>query len=302
MTDSISTLLNQIDALNQEVKTSYLKCTDRLAYPNQGFGSDNNGVTTKIINDHQWYQQFFSKCQTLKRSIRNLPIPEKYLVTRELLLIHPGLHEMWYFNGHFNYLSGNGSAKYSALCHRWGFNSYLTSLNRGTLDKRGRRYGLARIALIFTSLMENQYCSHLDISLLDVEPVNEKKLKKNIECLNKMSFSNPGDILAVLPLVFEITRTLLAQTHDYALKNDQIIDKVADVNWAMCAINEGPIFFKKTDTPRLDIIKSIQSFDQDAIRKTLRNHYDIIVDEFTIPYDSIEMNSHNNEFGNTSPI
>jgi len=302
MTDSISTLLNQIDALNQEVKTSYLKYSERIAYPNQGLGSDNNGVTTKIINDHHWYQQFFRKCQQLKRTIRDLPIPEKYQITRELLLIHPGLHEIWYFNGHFNYLSGNGSAKYSALYHRWGFNSYLTSLNRGTLDKGGRRYGLARIGLIFTTLMENQYSSHLDSSLLDVEPVSEQKLKNNIEHLKKMSFSKPDDILAVLPLMFEITRTLLAQTHDYALKNDQIIDKVADVNWAMCAINEGPIFFKITDTPRLDIVRSIQSFDQDAIRKTLRNHYDVIVDEFTIPFNSIEMNSHNNKFVNKTPI
>lgn len=302
MTDSISTLLNQIDALNQEVKTSYLKCTDRLAYPNQGFGSDNNGITTKIINEHHWYQQFFRKCLELKSTIRDLPIPEKYLVTRELLLIHPGLHEIWYFDGHFNYLSGNGSAKYSALGHRSGLKSYLTSLARGTLDKNGRRYGCAKISLIFSALMENQYCSHLDISLLDAEPVSEQKLKNNIEYLKKMSFSKPGDILAVLPLVFEITRTLLAQTHDYALRNDQIIDKVADVDWAMCAINEGPIFFKRSDIPRLEIIRSIQSFDQDVIRKTLRNHYDIIVDEFTIPFNSIEMNSHNNEFGNTSPI
>jgi len=281
MNDSIPSLLNQIDTLNQEVKTSYLKCSDRLAYPNQGFGSDNNGVTTKIINDHHWYQQFFRKCQELKRTIRDLPIPEKYLVTRELLLIHPGLHEIWYFDGHFNYLSGNGKATYSALGHRWGFNSYLTSLNRGTLDKGGRLYGLARTALIFTTLMENQYSGHLDISLLDVEPVSEQKLKNNIEYLNNCSFSKPDDIFAVLPLMFEITRTLLVQTHDYALKNDQIIDKVADVNWAMCAINEGPIFFKRSDTPRLEIIKSILSFDQDAIRKTVRNHYDVIVDEFT---------------------
>jgi len=178
-------------------------------------------------------------------------------------------------------LSGNGKATYSALGHRWGLNSYLTSLNRGTLDKGGRRYGLARIGLIFTTLMENQYSGHLDISLLDVEPVSEQKLKNNIEYLNNCSFSKPDDIFAVLPLMFEITRTLLAQTHDYALKNDQIIDKVADVNWAMCAINEGPIFFKRSDTPRLEIIKSILSFDQDAIRKTVRNHYDVIVDEFT---------------------
>ena len=60
-----------------------------------------------------------------------------------------------------------------------------------------------------------------------------------------------------------------------ALKMDKLLERDKWLYYAPCSINEGPIFKKKSDKSRIDILKEINSINQNEIRRRLCEYFEI---------------------------
>lgn len=290
MTSDRTQLVNELHDSMQEIKRWYLQNTDRLSSTNQGLGAGQNSTTTKILERYGIYRPFCSCCDDLAACATdaNLSLRDRYSLVREMLVVHPTLHELWFFDGHYNHVTGNRDVgprvrRVSMVHHRWGLGSYLTRRN-GTSDKdRSREYSAcAAKALEFTALLENLYAGHLDRSLFDVKPLADDELPSAIAFLQAHPEPRYADVLALMPKVFEVTRTLLHQVGDDPAIAGSVIGKIGDVNWAMCAINEGPIFDRRSERSGLDVLRRLDTLDECAIRRTLREHYDVVTDGYEL--------------------
>ena len=154
-----------------------------------------------------------------------------------------------------------------------GLNSYLTSSKRGTLEKRIK--GISTFVLKRTILLENLFSGVLDCSLFDFDPLDDEQIEAKITDLNRLSNPSPRDIKLKMPDLFEITRTLLEKTEYDALKMDKLLERDKWLYYAPCSINEGPIFKKKSDKSRIDILKEINSINQNEIRRRLCEYFEI---------------------------
>ena len=77
-----------------------------------------------------------------------------------------------------------------------------------------------------------------------------------------------------IPIFLSIVHTLLDRTHYLGLGWDQIfINNDWLVGYAPCAVNEGPIFTRNPDQPRLETLKSLPGLDQESIHNHLRAHF-----------------------------
>lgn len=161
------------------------------------------------------------------------------------------------------------------MFHRCGLNSYLTSYRRGTLKNRIK--SVSTFVLKQTILSENLFSGVLDCSLFDFDALNDKQFEDKITDLNRLSISNPSpdDIKLKMPDLLEITRTLLEKTEYDALKTDKLLKSDKWLYYAPCNVNEGPIFKKKSEKSRIDILKEINSIDQNEIRRKIREYFEI---------------------------
>lgn len=295
MEQRINELCTQLHDEMQAVKRWYLACPDRLDYPDCGLGSDQNGTTTRILDAHGAYARFRQCCADLRAASSTLPESDRYTLLREMLVVHPSLHELWYFDGHYNHLTGNGAPglrdrRFTMAFNRGGLNAYLTTSSTGISEATiGRIGGYARRALGYTALLENLYAGRLGVSLFEVEPLAVAELPEAIAALSSLSDPAPDDVLDRMPTVFGVTRGLLALVEERDTRArptttadllNGLFEKVADTSWAMCAINEGPIFDRRSSRTGLEVLREIKTLEMGKIREVLREHYDVITDGF----------------------
>lgn len=276
-TTNILKTLDELEYCHQELKNEYLQWA-KGKLPNNGIGAEYNGETLRVLGECNVVKEINTKVDIIKKLIKVKNYQERYEILRETYVIHPSFHELWFFDGHFNHLTGNEySKKLSIMFHRCGLNSYLTSYRRGTLKNRIK--SVSTFVLKQTILSENLFSGVLDCSLFDFDALNDKQFEAKITDLNRLSISNPSpdDIKLKMPDIFEITRTLLEKTEYDALMTDKLLFGDKWLYYAPCNINEGPKFFKKeSGKSRIDILKEINSIDQSEIRSKLSKYFEII--------------------------
>ena len=288
MQANISKTLDKLESCHQELKNEYLKWTEgrQELLHNGGIGSANNPATMEFLKtDSAMVKEINTRLNIVKEAIRNKDCQERYKILREIYVIHPSFHELWFFDWHFNHFTCAGKI----LTGRLGIKSYLTWLNGKQLDKTLK--GISTFTLKRTILLENLFSGVLDCSLFDVDPLSDEQLIKAIEGLksdleerrgSKKDLCNeeyplyfPEDIKSKMPVIFEICRTLLERTDFDALKTDKLLSYGGWSYYAPCNINEGPIFKKNSEKSRVDILKGIKSINQNEIRNELCKHFEI---------------------------
>lgn len=280
--------LDELESCHQELKNEYLEWTKgrQGLLHNGGIGSENNTATIEFLKtDSAMVKEINTRLGMVKEAIRNKDWQERYEILREIYVIHPSFHELWFFDWHFNHFTCAGKI----LTGRLGIKSYLTWLNGKHLDKT--RKGISTFTLKRTILLENLFSGVLDCSLCDFDPLSDEQLKISIEGLKSDLEKRTGskkdplylaeDIQSKMPVIFEICRTLLERTDFDALKTDKLLSYNGWLCYAPCNINEGPIFKKNSKKSRVDILKGIKSINQNEIRSELCKHFQItpILDE-----------------------
>lgn len=283
----ISETLDGLESCHQELKNEYSEwAKGRQGLFHNGIGSENNTATIKFLRtDSVMVKEVNTRLNIVKEAIRNGDCQERYKALREIYVIHPSFHELWFFDGHFNHFTCAGKI----LTGRLGIKSYLTWLNGKHLDKT--RKGISTFTLKRTVLLENLFSGVLDCSLCDFDPLSDEQLKKYIKglksdlekrvgskkcyCSEEDPLYFPEDIKSKMPVIFEICRTLLERTDFDALKTDKLLSYGGWLHYAPCNINEGPIFKKNSEKSRVDILKGIKSINQNEIRNELCKHFEI---------------------------
>lgn len=268
MQANIVKTLDELESCHHRLKSEYLQWA-KGKLQNNGIGAEYNAETLKVLGKCNVIEEINTKVDTIKNFVKNKDYQESYEILREVYIIHPSFHELWFFGGHFNHFTGRGGL----LTGRLGLKSYLTSLVRGTLERRIK--GISTYVFKRTILVENLFSGVLDCSLFDFAPLDNKQMEAKIKDLTKLSSLSPPDIILKMQDVFEITRTLLENTEYDALKTDKLLESDKWLYYAPCDINEGPIFKKITEKSRIDILKKINSIDQNEIRSELSNHFEI---------------------------
>ena len=268
MQANISEALDELESCHQELKKEYLQWA-KGKLPNDGIGAEHNPETLEVLEKCNAIEEINKKVDIIKNLIKNKDYQERHEIFREIYVIHPSFHELWFFNGHFDHFYYAGKI----ITGRVGLNSYLTSSKRGTLEKRIK--GISTFVLKRTILLENLFSGVLDCSLFDFDPLDDEQIEAKITDLNRLSNPSPRDIKLKMPDLFEITRTLLEKTEYDALKMDKLLERDKWLYYAPCSINEGPIFKKKSDKSRIDILKEINSINQNEIRRRLCEYFEI---------------------------
>ncbi len=286
MQANILKTLEGLESCHQELKREYLKWTNgKEGLLNNGIGSENNSATINefLKKDSAVVKKISTIVNNVKGDYQNKDCQERYEILREIYVIHPSFHELWFFDWHFNHFTSAGKI----LTGRLGIKAYLTCLNGKRLDKT--RKGISTFTLKRTILLENLFSGVLDCSLCDVNPLSDEQLKKAIEGLKsdlekrvegkKDPLYFAEDIKSKMPIIFEICRTLLERTDFDALKTDKLLSYGGWLYYAPCNINEGPIFKKNSEKSRVDILKGINSINQNEIRSELRQHFEVSEEE-----------------------
>lgn len=254
-------ILDEIERLHQDLKKEYLN----WAYDksDKGIGSVNNPLTLNFINK----KSNINAKNEIKKNLRIISnyesdVQTKYILIRELYLIHPSFHEMWFFSSHYNHME--------IIKGRLGLKAYLTCKS----DNHKTKKGITTFLLKRAVLLENLYSSKLDGTLLDFKPVNNLEGKIEEFLSNYNGESGYEEVLKMLPDFFGIVNTLL-ENANYSPFNS-ILNYKSWINYAPCSINEGPIFYKKSNKSRIDIFKELKSLNENNIRKVLMSHFDLI--------------------------
>jgi hypothetical protein len=215
--------------------------------------SDWNPITISVL-----YKKAYNTICQLKREFDDLSnnLGKDDLVWYLVYFIHPVLHELYYFNDHFT--DGYHSRLPNFLrFHRLGLKSvktYLKNKSNTVHDSFMKACGTTMFKFI-----------HLHPTVSARKKPNLNNLEKGIRNLKIGEKLLSSDELA-------IAMTLSA-------KANIIFEKW--IEYAPCAINEGPIFILKKGRSNLDcfreIIKTLQSDNptQNVIRGTLKKYYEI---------------------------
>ena len=174
---------DELESCHQELKNEYLEWTKgRQGLVNNGIGSENNSATINefLKKDSAMVKEINTRLNIVKEAIRNKDCQERYEILREIYVIHPSFHELWFFDWHFNHFTC--AAK--ILTGRLGIKSYLTWLNGKHLDKTCK--GISTFTLKRTILLENLFSGVLDCSLCDVDPLSDEQLKKPLKVLHRI--------------------------------------------------------------------------------------------------------------------
>jgi len=281
MQANILEALDELESCHQELKREYLQWA-KGNLPNNGIGAEHNGETLEVLGKCKAVEEINARVGMVKNLSKNTGCQERYEILREIYAIHPSFHELWFFDGHFNHLTGDVySKRISIVFHRCGLNSYLTSYRRGTLEKRIK--SVSTFVLKQTILSENLFSGVLGCSLFDFDALNDEQFEAKIIDLNKLSNPSPDELKSKMPDLFEITKTLLDKTEYDALKTDKLLESGKWLSYAPCDINEGPIFKKRSGKRRIDILKRINSINQNEIRSELSKYFKISEEVYRIP-------------------
>ncbi|KKN25041.1 hypothetical protein LCGC14_0888740 [marine sediment metagenome] len=261
---------DELEKLHQELKREYFKWA-KGKIQNNGYGSDNNSETTKFLKNHSnmvyGVKKTLKKIKTNLKSIKNKE--QKYNSLREIYIIHPSFHEMWFFNKHFNHFYGSSRI----INGRGGLKSYITSVNNGTIDKRLKI--ITTWVFKRTILLENLFSGVLDISLFDCDILSNKELDQNLRITTMVPIKTAEEVKSQINSLFRICHTLLEKTNYATLENNNLLSNDAWLYYAQCNVNEGPIFIKESNETRLDIFKKIRTINQIEIRKKLLQNFKI---------------------------
>ena len=273
MQTNVSKTLDELEFYHRELKREYLEWA-KEKLPDNGVGSEHNGETLGVLGKCKAIEEIHARVGVVKNLIKDMGCQERYETLREVYAIHPSFHELWFFDGHFNHLTGDVySKRISIVFHRCGLNSYLTSYRRGALENRIK--SVSTFVLKQTILSENLFSGVLDCSLFDFDALNDRQFEAKIVDLSKLSNPSPDELKSKMPDLFEIAKTLLDKTEYDALKTDKLLESGKWVYYAPCDINEGPVFKKKSRKSRIDIFKKINSTNQDEIRYELSKYFEI---------------------------
>ncbi|MEN6551322.1 MAG: hypothetical protein ABFC34_00385 [Methanobacterium sp.] len=251
---------NNLELLHQELKSHYLEwASDKK---DSGIGSTYNSLTIdyiKNVANRDLVNEIKTNLTIISNNNQN--INDKYLILKELYLIHPSFHEKWFFSSHYKHDE--------IIKGRLGLKAYLTCKPDNTKTIKG----ITTFLLKRSILLENLFSSNLKKTLIEHDKVDnlENNIKLFIENYNKIS--EPSETLDLLPDLFSITNTLLSKT-DYTSFNS-IKNYNSWMFYAPCSINEGPIFYKKSNKSRIDIFNNIKSHDELIIREKLMNKFKI---------------------------
>lgn len=252
-------IFDRLENLHQELKHDYFKWA--LGKPKNGVGSVNNPLTLQFLKEGASK----NKLNEIKRNIKLLSntkcdYKDKYMFLRELYLIHPSFHEMWYFSSHYNHQE--------IVKGRLGLKAYFTC----QLDNESTKKGVTTFLLKRAILIENLYSHQLDRTLIEFSPV--KNLKNEIESFLNQYQGNLDHfkVLELIPTFFKIVNALLIN-YDYKSFNS-VLNYDSWMFYAPCSINEGPIFEKISDKSRIEIFKQL-SFEKESMRSHLKNNFNI---------------------------
>lgn len=253
-------IFDNLEKLHQELKYDYLKWAKNK--PNGGLGSVNNSLTLEFLRKNMDK----NKINKIKHSIKLLTDKRydsktKYLFLRELYLIHPSFHEIWFLSAHYNHLE--------IVKGRLGLKAYLTCQP----DNEKTQKGITTFLLKRAILLENLYSSKLSKTLIEYKTT--ENLDQTIKLFLDQYNNNlgPFEVLELLPSFFQIVNTLLKKC-EYSSINS-VLNYNSWMLYAPCSINEGPIFHKTSGKSRIEIFKEIKSINENTIRNHLKNHFTI---------------------------
>ena len=266
--------LDELEKLHQELKREYFKWAKGRIL-NNGYGFRNNNETTNFLKNHSNIVDKVKKTlNIIKANMNSLENKQqKYEALREIYIIHPSFHEMWFFNDHYNHFYGASPI----INGRGGLKSYITSLNRGTVENRLKT--ITTWVFKRTLLLENLFSGVLDFSLFDSNILNDKELDQELRRIIGSSIKTPEEVKSKINTLFRICHTLLERTNYRILENNNLLSNDKWLYYAQCNINEGPIFIKESRESRVNIFKEINSIDQDKIRKELQENFKIEIVE-----------------------
>ena len=257
--------IDELEFLHQKLKEEYIRWASNRT--DRGIGSINNSVTKEFI---QKYTDVYRKksikknLRYISNTIKNTDEKMAYSILREVYFIHPSLHENWFFLSHYNHLT-------EVIKGRLGLKAYLTSKSKPNSDKTIK--GITTFLLKRAMLLENIYSSKLERTLLDFNPTKnvESEIKSLLEYSDKILKVN--DVFDLLPCLFRIVHFLLKETGYFPIES--LLSNNGWLEYAPCSINEGPIFYKKSEKTRIEIFKECPFLDEDSIREYLREYFEI---------------------------
>lgn len=263
--------LDELEKLHQELKREYFKWAKGKIL-NNGYGSENNSETTKFLKNHSdivnGVKKTLKKIKTEIKSFENKE--QKYNTLREIYIIHPSFHEMWFFNDHYNHFYGASRI----INGRGGLKSYMTSVNRRTIEKRLKM--ITTWVFKRTLLLENLFSGVLDFSLFDSNILTDKEFEQELRIITASSIKTTEEVQSEINALFRICHTLLEKTDFTTLENNNLLSNDKWLYYAQCNINEGPIFIKESRESRVNIFKKINSIDQNEIRKKLQENFKVV--------------------------
>jgi hypothetical protein len=269
-------IYSQIEAFNAQLNTLKYRYYDwaKGSIENDGIGSIYNPKTKKFLNESNHEMKILAaSLSRIVTEIRGIPDPfERYEMIREMYCTHPSLHEMWFFDDHF---SNFFTAKSGGMKQRAGLHSVLTSLEKGTFTMT-RKKQVSTSLIKQTILLENLFSGSMSHSLRDAAVLSEEEMVAEIRLLSKIAAPSPEDIVDALPSVLDITRTILEMSNFHPLYSFTPLTEGSFLFYAPCAINEGPVFTKKSDLKGTDILRKITDFRQESIQECLLEYYDVV--------------------------
>ena len=272
-TSDIYSLIEQFNAELNSLKYCYYDWA-KGSIDNDGIGSDYNKATGDFMKKPTHEKRSLAiLLRQIIIEIRGIQDPfERYEIIREMYCTHPSLHELWFFDDHFrNFFT----AKSGGMKQRSGLHSVLTSLERGTFTMT-RRKQVSTSLIKQTILLENMFCGRMSHSLRDAVVLSEEEMAAEIRALSGIGSPSPEDIVDAIPSVLDITRTILELSNFHPLSTLTPLTEGSFLFYAPCAINEGPLFTKKSDLKGTEIVRKITDFRQESIRECLLEYYDII--------------------------
>lgn len=246
-------ILSELVRLHQKLKLDYLYHALDHRYPNLGLGNDKNNKNTVdfLKKSKNRYRQFFEKLAALRREVRKSADPaENYSILKELYMISPSVHELWFFDSHFR-------IRIEAIIKgRLGLRTFLTARSKGNQP-------LSKAAITYLTknciLLENQYASEIGEGLLDARPL--KQIIPRARELSKMdlTFENQRNVLnsGVIEKIFSLVHALLKDVNYQPLTSDNLARKERWLYYAPCSVNEGPLFLPKKGTPLTAISSNV---------------------------------------------
>jgi len=259
--------IDNLERLHQVLKKEYL--TWAFKKKDKGIGSKNNPLTLKFINKYlspSLKKEILRELKIISNFLKaNNKLVENYQILREIYIISPSFHEIWFFSTHF------ATNLKSVINGRLGLKAFLTSKKKGTLNKTLK--GITSFVTKRSILLENLFSQKASV----IESQPSKNVEKDINLLLNTSknFDSPEEINKALPVLYRITHYFLKKTKYSLLKSDILIGKNSWLKYAPCSVNEGPIFIKKSSQKRIEIFKQIPSLEEKEIRNFLSTNFEI---------------------------